>query len=92
MKVKCKSTFCIINPDGIRGRLFTPPKDATSIAQVWCPTCIKLTSQIAFFTSETAEMIRKTYRIYTNTDLPKEVKLILEQFTREVVQNLGEEL
>lgn len=91
-EVRCKSTFCIVNPEGIRGRMFTPPEGADGLAKIWCPNCVKIGKQLTFFSAQTAQMIRDTYKVYIATDLPKEVKLILEQFTMELVQQLGEEL
>lgn len=87
----CTSSFCIVK-DGVRGRLFTPPEDAEGIAKVWCPQCIQLSTEINFFSHQTAIMIRKTYKQYMDTELPKEVKLFLEQYTRELIGLLGEEL
>lgn len=45
-----------------------------------------------FYANQTATMIRTVYQEYINTELPKEVKMILEQFTRELIKELGEEL
>lgn len=89
---RCRSQFCIKGADGIRGRLFTPPETADSVAKVWCPNCMAVAKQITFFTGQTAEMIRVAYKAYMDTPLPDEVKLILTQFARELVENLGEEL
>lgn len=91
-EIRCKSTFCIVTPDSIRGRMFTPPEGGDPLTQVWCQHCIKIGKQLAFFSSRTAQMIRDTYKTYNDTNLPKEVKLILEQFSRELITNLGEEL
>lgn len=89
---RCKSNFCIKGPDGIRGRTFTPPEGATGMARLWCPQCMSIGKQITFFSAETAQMIRNVYKSYNDTELPKEVKLILTQFATELVKNLGEEL
>lgn len=89
--MRCKSPFCVVQ-DQVRGREFEPPKDAQGLASVWCPICVQLSAQIQYFSTETAQMIRGMYRAYTDTELPKEVKLILEQFARELIQMLGEEL
>jgi len=88
---RCKSQFCIVK-DGIRGREFTPPENAEGIAKVWCPDCVRMANQVTFYASRTANMVRTTYKAYVDTELPKEVKLILEQFAMEIVKELGEEL
>jgi hypothetical protein len=72
--------------------MFTPAKDAQGIATQWCPECIKTGTQLQFYASTTAEMIRKTYRSYVTTNLPKEAKLILRQFVTELLKELNEEL
>lgn len=87
--MRCKSPFCIIK-DNIRGREFKP--SGTGLSEVWCPACIKLQGEVQFFSSQTADMIRNTYNEYIDTDLPKEVKLILEQFTIDLLQQLNSEL
>lgn len=89
---RCKSQFCIVGADGVRGRVFTPPENANGLAKLWCPGCLSIGKQITFFSSQTAEMIRNVYKSYDDTELPKEVKLILTQFATELVKNLGEEL
>lgn len=91
-QVRCKSTFCITNTEGIKGREFTPPANATGLAKLWCAQCMNIGKQLTFFASETSQMIRNTYAAYNNTNLPKEVKLILTQFAREIIEQLGEEL
>lgn len=89
--IRCQSLICIVK-DGVRGRMFEPPKDAKGVAEVWCPSCIQVTKQIQFYAGETAIMIRKVYNSYASTELPKEVKLFLKAYTGEILQNLGEEL
>lgn len=91
VEIRCKSPYCIVR-DNIRGRIFTPSDDVEGLAKIYCPDCIKLGTQIQFYSTETAKMIRNTYRAYIDTDLPAEVKLILEQFTREVIAQFGEEI
>lgn len=86
-KIRCTSPLCITE-NGVKGRLFTP-SDIEGLAQVWCPECIKLQKQLVFFSQQTAEMIAITYSTYINTALPKDVKLVLRQFTRELLQQLG---
>lgn len=88
----CKSQFCTKNSDGTRGKLFSPPDNAKGLAEVWCLDCMNIGRQITFFSSQTAQMIRTVYKSYNNTPLPESVKLILTQFARELVENLGEEL
>lgn len=90
-EIRCSSPTCIVQ-DGVKGRLFTPPKQAQGLAGSWCPQCIKLNGEVRFFTGQTANMIRNKYLEYHETNLPEEVKLILTQFTRELIQELGEEL
>lgn len=90
-EVKCSSPICKTNADGSRGVMFTPG-DVDGIAKIWCPECIRTSTEIQFFTSNTAQMIRGVYKSYIDTELPREVKLILEQFAREIVQKLNEEL
>jgi hypothetical protein len=90
--IRCKSPLCIKNEEGIRGRLFEPPKNAEGIATQWCSTCIKLSTQIQFFATQTIEMIRKRWSVYEKTELPKEVKLFMTQFCRELINELGGEL
>ena len=89
--IRCTSPYCIVQNE-VRGRMFTPSDSADGLEKVYCPTCIKLGMQIQFYSTETANMIRNIYKTYANTQLPKEVKLILEQFTREIIANFGEEL
>lgn len=91
-QVRCKSQFCVVNSEGIRGRLFTPPEGVSGLPKVWCPQCVIIGKQITFFSAQTADMIRAIYQEYDATPLPKEVKLVLQQFAREIVQQLGEEL
>lgn len=88
---RCKCTICIVK-DGVRGRMFTPPEGAKGVYKVWCGQCIRLSAEMNFYASQTAQMVRSIYATYVDTELPKEVKLILEQFTREVMQQLNEEL
>jgi len=91
-EVRCSSPICIVTTGGVRGRMFTPDPKAIGMATRWCPQCIRISGQMQFFSHQTAEMVRNTYEEYINTDLPAEVKLILEQFTREIIKELGEEL
>lgn len=86
---RCKSPFCIVK-DNVRGREFEP--FGTGLSEVWCPSCIRLQTEMQFFSSQTADMIRNTYNEYISTELPNEVKLILEQFVLELMQQLGSEL
>lgn len=90
--MRCTSPICIINKEGIRGREFTPPEDAQGISANWCSPCIRLYGELSFYAQQTADMIRSTLEEYRNTDLPKEVLLILEQFTREILTQLNSEL
>lgn len=90
--MRCISPICITDKEGVRGREFTPPEDAQGISANWCPQCIRLYGEISFYSQQTVNMIRSTYEEYKNTDLPKEVKLILEQFTRELLAQLNSEL
>lgn len=87
---KCNSPFCVVNKDKTRGREFEPTEEG--IGKLWCPQCVELSIQIQFFSAQTADMIRKTYKEYVETNLPKNVKLILEQFARELIGKVGEEL
>jgi hypothetical protein len=89
--MRCQSNFCVVK-DGVRGREFTPKSDATGVASIWCPTCLMLNTQVTFMAGQTANMVRNIYQSYINTNLPNEVKLILEQFTLEVMRELGQEL
>jgi hypothetical protein len=89
---RCKSTFCITNPEGVRGREFTPPENAEGLAKIWCPDCVKIGKQLTFYASQTAQMIRNIYASYDNTELPKDAMLLVTQFAREIVKELGEEL
>lgn len=91
-EIRCTSPICIVGTDGVRGRLFTPPESAQGLGQSWCPQCLKISSEMQFFSTQTAQMIRNIYRGYAETDLPKNIKLILEQFTREIIKQLNEEL
>lgn len=86
--IRCSSPICITQ-DGTKGRLFEPGK---GINAHWCKECIKLSAEMNYYANQTATMIRTVYQEYIETDLPKEVKMILEQFTRELVKQLGEEL
>lgn len=90
--MRCQSPICITNKDGIRGREFTPPQDAQGISAIWCDQCIKLYGELSFYSQQTADMIHGIYEEYNSTDLPNEVKLILEQFTREILTQLNSEL
>jgi hypothetical protein len=90
--IRCTSPICITNKDQIKGREFEPPEKAEGLAKIWCPQCIQLSTQIQFFAGQTANMVRGIYQSYINTELPKEVKLILKQFALEILQQLGEEL
>lgn len=90
-EIRCQSPICLVK-DQVRGRMFTPPTDAKGITEVWCPECIKVTTQMQFFSQETAEMIRNTYKSYIDTNLPKETKLFLQAYTQEIMKNLGAEL
>lgn len=92
VETRCKSAFCIVGREGIRGRMFVPPKDSKGLAKIYCPQCLSIAKQLTFFSGQTAQMIRNVYKSYIDTELPKEVKLILEQFARELVEQLGEEL
>lgn len=92
LETRCKSPFCIVSEEGIRGRMFVPPKDGKGVAEIYCPVCLNIAKQMTFFSGQTAQMIRNVYKSYIDTELPKEVKLILEQFARELVELLGEEL
>jgi hypothetical protein len=83
----CKNRNCAVPG----GREFTPKPGATGLEEAWCAPCIRMFGMIKFFTQETAAMIRNKYREYNDTALPKEVKLILTQFSREIIQELGEE-
>lgn len=90
--MRCTSPICITNGEGIKGREFTPPPLAEGMAKSWCPECLKLSNTLLYYSQQTANMVREIYQEYINTDLPKEVKLILEQFAREIVEKLNEEL
>lgn len=89
-QTRCSSPICIVQ-NSVRGRLFTPPENAKGVNAIWCPECIKITGQMNFYAHQTAEMIRGVYNQYKDTDLPKNVKLILEQFVAELLRNLNEE-
>lgn len=86
---RCLSPFCETVVEGVRGAMFTPSE---GLGETWCPACVRTTKEIMFFTKMTVEMIDRTYKSYINTNLPKQVKLFLEQFTQEIVKNLGGEL
>lgn len=83
----CKSHFCAVQG----GREFEVPAGASGVEAQWCPMCLRVARQVQFFSQQTAAMIRNKYREYNETNLPKEVKLILTQFARELVNELGEE-
>lgn len=89
--IRCTSPICIVI-DNVRGRTFVPRENAEGVAKTWCPECIQISNQLLFFSQKTAQMIRTVYKSYIDTELPKPVKLILEQFAREVIKNLNEEL
>lgn len=89
--MKCMSNFCLVT-DGIRGREFEPRENAEGLEKVWCSSCIRTSKEITFFTQQTATMIREAYKSYVDTNLPREVKLILEQFAAEIIKQLGAEL
>lgn len=90
--IKCSARFCTLNPDGTRGRTFTPPPNAQGVEAVWCSDCIKLANEVKFFTGQTANMIREKWRAYDDTNLPHNVKIFMEQFVKEILMELGEEL
>lgn len=90
--MRCTSPICITNSEGIKGREFEPQPNSTDIAAKWCPECIKLYNQMMFYSNQTADMVRGIYQEYIDTDLPSEVKLILEQFAREIMTKLNQEL
>lgn len=90
--MRCTSPVCIKDSEGIRGREFTPPEAAEGLTKIWCPECLKMSQTLLFYSKRTAEMIKNIYTQYDETDLPKEVKLILTQFTREILGELNEEL
>lgn len=87
--MRCKSSFCVVK-DNIRGREFKP--FGAGLSEVWCQECVKLQAEVKFFSGQTMDMVRNTYHEYVETDLPKEVKLILEQFASDLCQQLGGEL
>lgn len=89
--MRCTSPFCI-KQDEIRGREFEKAESAEGLSTIWCPKCIELSAEIQFFSAQTATMVRDTYKSYIETNLPKEVKLILEQFAQELMRSFGEEL
>lgn len=91
-EIRCKSPTCVINADQTRGRLFTPPKDSIGVESIWCPKCIEVVGHLQFYAQETADMIREKYKSYKDTNLPKEVKLFLEAYTREILKELSAEL
>ncbi len=89
--IRCQSPICKVT-DGVRGREFTIPEGATGIATKWCPLCVGISTQITFFAGQTADMIRNVYKTYIDTNLPKQVKIILEQYTKELLKNMNQEL
>lgn len=88
---RCKSPFCITE-NGLKGREFTPADNAVGIDAEWCPECLRTGTEIKFFTTQTAAMIRNKWREYDATALPKEVKLFMDAFVAELIRELGEEL
>lgn len=88
--MRCLSPFCITNKDGVKGREFEPREDAKGVEETWCPSCVALTRQVQFFATQTAAMIRSKYQEYNDTNLPTNVKLILTQFARELITELGQ--
>lgn len=91
--MRCHSPFCsYINEEGIRGREFEPAKNAEGLALEWCMSCRIITEQMQFFSTQTVLMIRTTLKTYLNTPLPKENKLILEQFSNDLLRELGEKI
>lgn len=89
---RCASPLCVTNPDGTKGREFTPPTNAQGVNLVWCPACLRTAQEMEFFTLQTAQMIRGVYKSYIDTELPKEVKLFLEQYTVEILRKLNQQL
>lgn len=89
---RCRSPFCITDIQGRKGREFEPSEGATGLAAIWCVHCIKLGTQIQFFSSQTAQMIRNKYQEYRIDDLPKSEATMITVFARDILSELGEEL
>lgn len=85
---KCKSSFCAITG----GREFEPYKSPDSLTEQWCSACIRLQRQTTYMAAATADMIRNIWQEYEHTNLPREVKLFLKQYTIEILKQLGAEL
>lgn len=88
---RCSSPYCI-EVDGLKGRPFEVDEDTRDLSGMWCTNCIKLGNEIRLFSGLTIDMIRATYTEYADTNLPREVKLFMEQYTRELIGKLGGEL
>lgn len=89
--MKCQSPFCIVQ-GGIRGREFEPVDTQNPLTSKWCPGCIKLQYQTRYIAHATADMIRQTYEEYRVNELPKDTRLVLEQFATDLIKQLGESI
>lgn len=89
---RCRSPYCITGADGVKGRVFTPPENATGLSAIWCEHCVKIGSQLQFFAAETAGMIRRKYHEMRPDDLPVKERTLLTAFVRDLLLEFGEEL
>lgn len=90
--VRCRSPFCNGTYDGLKGRLFIPPEGARNLSLIWCENCVKVGTEMKFFSQQTANMVREKFAEYRPEALPHNVRVVLTQFAREIVEMLGEEL
>lgn len=88
-KTRCKSPYCV-EVDGLHGRYFTPQGKPGDLTYTWCPICIHTSRTVQFCAAQTAQMIRNKYAEYRPDALPPRVRVILQQFTNELLQELGE--
>lgn len=88
---RCRSQFCV-TVNGLKGREFEPPKEAKDLSAIWCEPCIRIGTQLQFFSTQTANMIRNKFETYEDTALPNQVKLFMRQFVSELLLELGEKL
>lgn len=78
--MKCQSSFCTVQGGReIQGGQF-------------CKPCLRLMYQVDYFTSQTAQMIRNKWREYSQTDLPREVKIFMRVFVEEILNEMNHSL
>lgn len=88
---RCKSPYCV-EVDGLKGRIFEAPEDDQTLEGIWCKECVKLYSEIRFFTDQTVAMLRRKYQEMRVEDLPDNIGNLLMAFVRDLLAELGEEL